>query len=218
MYCCYHEKARGTDMPSSPEQLIPEADKASATSTWLRRFMMIGLTILIWVALVGIFFWFLGVIAAPVLLLFLATVLAYVLYPLVKLLSRYVCPCHASSLLPRCSFCLLKGSAQLCLHPGLGLYAPFLHSRHEGRMVAFGLVRIGLSKRGNGAIEEILVPHVAADLCRVTGARVRPCQSCRAQLDVRGKYARVHHLDLRRPLHIPQLSHIEISAIVAGPA
>ena len=153
MYCCYHEKARGTDMPSSPEQLIPEADKASATSTWLRPFMMIGLTILIWVALVGILFWFLGVIATPVLLLFLATVLAYVLYPLVKLLSRYVCPCHASSLLPRCSFCLLKGSAQLCLHPGLGLYAPFLHGRNEGRMVAFGLVGIGLSKRGNGVIE-----------------------------------------------------------------
>src|SRR6266480_3212039 len=104
MYFYCHEKARGTDMPSSPEQLIPEADKASATSTWLRRFMMIGLTILIWVALVGIFFWFLGVIATPVLLLFLATVLAYVLYPLVKLLSRYVRPCHASSLLPRCSF------------------------------------------------------------------------------------------------------------------
>ena len=77
-------------MPSSPEQLIPEADKTSATSTWLRRFMMIGITILIWVALAGIFFWFLGVIATPVLLLFLATVLAYVLYPLVKLLSRYV--------------------------------------------------------------------------------------------------------------------------------
>ena len=63
-------------MPSSPEQLIPEADKTSATSTWLRRFMMIGITILIWVALAGIFFWFLGVIATPVLLLFLATVLA----------------------------------------------------------------------------------------------------------------------------------------------
>src|SRR6266700_1355193 len=52
--------------------------------------MMIGLTILIWVALVGIFFWFLEVIATPVLLLFLATVLAYVLYPLVKLLTRFV--------------------------------------------------------------------------------------------------------------------------------
>jgi len=42
-------------MPSSPEQLIPEADKASATSTWLRPFMMIGLTILIWVAWLGYF-------------------------------------------------------------------------------------------------------------------------------------------------------------------
>src|SRR6266852_2530486 len=77
-------------MSSSPEQLIPEAEKASASSTWLRRFMMIGITILVWVTLTGIFFWFLGVIATPVLLLFLATVLAYVLYPLVKVLSRYV--------------------------------------------------------------------------------------------------------------------------------
>ena len=48
---------------------------------------------------------------------------------------------------------LLKGSAQLCLHPGLGLYASFLHGRNESCMVAFGLVGIGLSKRGNGAIE-----------------------------------------------------------------
>jgi predicted PurR-regulated permease PerM len=77
-------------MPSLPEQLIAEADNASGTSTWLRRAMVLGITILVWVTLVGIFFWFLGVIAIPVLLLFLATILAYVLYPLVKLLHRFV--------------------------------------------------------------------------------------------------------------------------------
>src|ERR1700693_5745488 len=85
-----HEKARGTGMPSLPEQLIPEADNASGMSAWLRRFLVPGITILVWVTLVGIFFWFLGVIATPILLLFLAAVLAYVLYPLVKLLNRFV--------------------------------------------------------------------------------------------------------------------------------
>jgi predicted PurR-regulated permease PerM len=77
-------------MPSLPEQLIPEADNAAGTSIRLRRFLVLGITILVWVTLVGIFFWFLGVIVIPVLLLFLAAVLAYVLYPLVKLLNRFV--------------------------------------------------------------------------------------------------------------------------------
>ncbi len=77
-------------MPSLPEQLIPEADNASAMSNRLRRFLLLGITILVWVTLVGIFFWFLGVIATPILLLFLAAVLAYVLYPLVKVLNRFV--------------------------------------------------------------------------------------------------------------------------------
>jgi hypothetical protein len=43
-------------MPSLPEQLITEADNASAMSTWLRRSLVLGITILVWVTLVGIFF------------------------------------------------------------------------------------------------------------------------------------------------------------------
>ncbi len=40
-------------------------------------------------------------------------------------------------------------------------------------MVAFGLVRIHLGKRGNGLVEHIPVTQVAANLCRVAGARTR---------------------------------------------
>jgi predicted PurR-regulated permease PerM len=77
-------------MPSLPEQLITEADNASGTSTRLRRFLVLGFTILVWVTLAGILLWFIGVIVTPIILLFLAAVLAYVLYPLVKLLNRFV--------------------------------------------------------------------------------------------------------------------------------
>ena len=38
-------------------------------------------------------------------------------------------------------------------------------------MVAFGLAGIHLCKRGNGTIERIPIPQVAADQCRVSGAR-----------------------------------------------
>src|SRR6266516_917405 len=63
--------------------------------------------------------------------------------------------------------------------PSLGLHAPFFDSSKEGCMVAFGLVRIRLGKRGNGTVERIPVTQVAADLCRVAGARVRARQGCR---------------------------------------
>jgi predicted PurR-regulated permease PerM len=77
-------------MPSLPEQLITEVENASGTSSRLRRYLVLGFTILVWVTLAGILLWFIGVIVTPIILLFLAAVLAYVLYPLVKLLNRFV--------------------------------------------------------------------------------------------------------------------------------
>src|SRR5207248_2598987 len=102
--------------------------------------------------------------------------------------------------------------------PGLGLHASFFDSSKESCMVTFGLVRINLGERCNGSIERIPVPQVAADLCRVAGARVRSRQGRRTQLDVRSKQHRVHPLDLRRELHVAQLSCIDVHAIESRPA
>jgi len=54
---------------------------------WTRR-LTISLTILAWIAIVLIAFWFLGQITYPLLLAILSIIIAYVLYPLVKLLRR----------------------------------------------------------------------------------------------------------------------------------
>ena len=54
---------------------------------WRRRFF-IALTILAWLVIVGIVIWAVGYIASTVVLLTIAALLSYVIYPLVKLLHR----------------------------------------------------------------------------------------------------------------------------------
>ena len=78
-------------MSSLPERLntaVGEAFSAS-TSVWVRRFLIV-LTVLAAMAVVGIVFWFFGLIVHPIILLFLGTVLAYLLYPLAQFLHRYM--------------------------------------------------------------------------------------------------------------------------------
>jgi predicted PurR-regulated permease PerM len=84
-----HEKAGGTAMSSLPEQLAAGAGGAFATSTWLRRFL-IALTILAWMVIVAIVYSFFGIIGIPIILLLLAAIVAYILSPLVKGLSRFM--------------------------------------------------------------------------------------------------------------------------------
>ncbi|HZO72728.1 MAG TPA: AI-2E family transporter [Ktedonobacteraceae bacterium] len=54
---------------------------------WTRR-LTISLTILAWITIALVALWFLGLIAYPLLLVILSIIIAYVLYPLVKLLRR----------------------------------------------------------------------------------------------------------------------------------
>lgn len=76
-------------MSSLPEQLNTLVGGASSTSVWVRRFLIV-LTVLAAMAIVGIVFWFLAIIAHPIILLFLGVVIAYLLYPLAQFLRRFM--------------------------------------------------------------------------------------------------------------------------------
>jgi predicted PurR-regulated permease PerM len=54
---------------------------------WTKR-LVISLTILVWIVLAGLFFWLIGRVAQAMLLLAIGALLAYTIYPLVKLLQR----------------------------------------------------------------------------------------------------------------------------------
>ena len=76
-------------MSSLPEQSTTEAGGVSTTSTWLRRFL-IALTVLAWMVTLWILYVFSGIIAIPLILLLIAAIIAYVLSPFVKRLSRFM--------------------------------------------------------------------------------------------------------------------------------
>src|SRR5438128_12485808 len=58
----------------------------------LPRRLVNALTVLAWVAIAGVIFWALGRITEALLLLTLAALLAYVIYPLVQFLERIMPP------------------------------------------------------------------------------------------------------------------------------
>ena len=76
-------------MSSLPERLNTALGGASSTSVWVRRFLIV-LTVLGCMVIVGIVFWFLAIIVHPIILLFIGVVIAYLLYPLSKRLSRHM--------------------------------------------------------------------------------------------------------------------------------
>ncbi len=78
-------------MSSLPERLNAAVGGAfsASTSVWVRRFLIM-LTVLAALAIVGIVFWFFGLIVHPIILLFLGTVLAYLLYPFAQFLHRHM--------------------------------------------------------------------------------------------------------------------------------
>jgi predicted PurR-regulated permease PerM len=76
-------------MSSLPDQLNTQVGAASATSTWVRRFLIV-LTVLAALVIVGIGFWFFFLIAHPIILLFMGVTLAYLLYPFAQLLHRHL--------------------------------------------------------------------------------------------------------------------------------
>src|SRR6266566_7663719 len=73
---CSYTRNRGAIMSSLPERLNTALGGASSTSVWLRRFLIV-LTVLGCMVIVGIVFWFLAIIAHPIILLFIGVVIAY---------------------------------------------------------------------------------------------------------------------------------------------
>ena len=65
------------------------SQKRSSDPNWTKR-LIVSLTILTWLALTGLAFWFLGLIAYPIILMVVSLLIAYILYPLAKLLKRGV--------------------------------------------------------------------------------------------------------------------------------
>jgi predicted PurR-regulated permease PerM len=62
-------------------------NNSTSLSLWLKR-LIISLTLLIWVVLGAILFWAVGYVRSTLVLLAIAALLAYALYPAVKLLQR----------------------------------------------------------------------------------------------------------------------------------
>src|SRR5436309_5592674 len=83
------DEKRGAIMSSLPERLNTALGGASSTSVWVRRFLIV-LTVLGCMVIVGIVFWFLGILIHPILLLFIGVVIAYLLYPLSRSLGRHM--------------------------------------------------------------------------------------------------------------------------------
>ncbi len=74
---------------SSPGSMPQSVRAETATSQWLRRFLIV-LTVLGLCALGGLLLWGLGLIAGPLSLLLLAALLAYILYPAVASLQHHM--------------------------------------------------------------------------------------------------------------------------------
>lgn len=59
----------------------------SSTKSWTRR-LIIGMAIIAWIAIAGVAFWLIGLIASPLMLMLLSILIAYILSPMVKLFRR----------------------------------------------------------------------------------------------------------------------------------
>ncbi|HEY6407269.1 MAG TPA: AI-2E family transporter, partial [Ktedonobacteraceae bacterium] len=76
-------------MNTIPEQSTTLPGDSPSTSVWLRR-SLIALTVLFWIIIGAIILFGLGAIIDPLILLLIATAIAYVLFPLVKIFRRFM--------------------------------------------------------------------------------------------------------------------------------
>ncbi len=76
-------------MNTIPEQSATSPGDSPSTSVWLRR-SLIALTVLFWMIIGAIILFGLGAIVDPLILLLVATAIAYVLFPLVKIFRRFM--------------------------------------------------------------------------------------------------------------------------------
>ncbi|GCE31779.1 AI-2E family transporter [Dictyobacter alpinus] len=76
-------------MSLDTQQPAVTAPQRTKRELWLDR-LLISLTILAWIALTGVFFWLVSQISQAVILLAIAALIAYAIYPLVEVLRRYI--------------------------------------------------------------------------------------------------------------------------------
>jgi predicted PurR-regulated permease PerM len=76
-------------MNTTPEQSTTSPGDSPSTSVWLRR-SLIARTVLFWIIIGAIILFGLGAIIDPVILLLIATAIAYVLFPMVKIFRRFM--------------------------------------------------------------------------------------------------------------------------------
>jgi predicted PurR-regulated permease PerM len=76
-------------MNTIPEQSTTSPGDSPSTSVWLRR-SLIARTVLFWIIIAAIILFGLGAIIDPVILLLIATAIAYVLFPMVKIFRRFM--------------------------------------------------------------------------------------------------------------------------------
>ncbi|HEX6552362.1 MAG TPA: AI-2E family transporter [Ktedonobacteraceae bacterium] len=76
-------------MSSPPDLSSTSPFNAPFYAIWLRRFLF-ALTILAWIAIGGVILYVLGRIIDPIFLLIISLLIAYILYPLVKIFQRFM--------------------------------------------------------------------------------------------------------------------------------
>src|SRR5213082_3505241 len=102
-------------------------------------------------------------------------------------------------------------STRSTLDPGLRLDRAGLDGREQRGVIALVLVGVGLCEPGDLLVEAVAGAKVGGDLDLIARARVcageRPATRLRVDLEVLG----LHRLDIRRPLRVPQLTHVEVA-------
>lgn len=132
-------------MASSP-QTNASPPATTPTSTWLRR-LIITLTLLAWIALAFVVVWLIGRVAEALLLLAIGALLAYVVYPLVRLLER---------VMPRFLAVIL---VYLLVLSGLGILLYFVATtviEQLNSLIHYVQSLINAPAKGNSQIQPIL--------------------------------------------------------------
>src|SRR5690349_13590881 len=79
----------------------------------------------------------------------------------------------------------------------LGSEAPAPDRLHQSRVIALGLVRVGLGEPGHGVVQHLALAHVPGHLGEGTRAAVGAGQRLAAEIAVGGERFRVHAVEDR---------------------
>ena len=106
------------------------------------------------------------------------------------------------------------------LYPGLGNDPPRFYCGDQRSIVPLCLIRVGDGKLGHGLGKRVVLADVSGDGRRIAGSGVGLGQAPGAEVDVRFEVGLVHQFDVRRALHILELTPVvvAIGLIVSVPA